>query len=118
MQKHIIEAITENGYWISGLIDDNPFNMRVEDELPDVIKFERIDTAFLIDRSNHDELIGIERHHFQGPSTPEQVSMLSALSRFAASLPKQEVWGQSFKKMRIFVVDEESVLEATAYDHS
>ena len=54
MRKHIIEAITENGYWISGLIDDNPFNMRVEDELPDVIKFERIDSAFLIDKSNHD----------------------------------------------------------------
>ena len=118
MQKHIIEAITETGSWIGGLIDDNPFTMQIEDELPDAIKFNRVTMLLLIDRTNDDELVMYKRHHYEKPVNPEQRSMVEALFRLVASLPKQEVWEQSFKQIRIFIVTEESVLEATTYDKS
>lgn len=92
MQKHIVEAISEDCVWIRGLIDGNPFVMLVEDDQDiDGIEFSRVTKLYVDAKDDAEALISYERDWDQRPSNPEQQSMLNALLCLAAKLPKQEV---------------------------
>lgn len=112
MAEHIITAATPNGVWLTGIIDGYPFGIKVCDKKSGFgIRHGRVIKLYVNDKSSSLELFAYERGWERKPHTPFQQSLLKALLRFAAALPKQETWRQSFKQERVFFVDEENVLE-------
>ena len=112
MAEHFIKATAKDGIWLTGTIDDFPFGIKVCDKKSGFgIRRGRVIKLYVNDKNSSLELFAYERGWERKPHTPFQQSLLKALLRFAASLPKQEVWRHSFKQERVFFVDEENVLE-------
>ena len=112
MAEHIITASTPNGVWLTGIIDGYPFGIKVCDKKSGFgIRHGRVIKLYVNDKNSSLELFAYERGWERKPHTPFQQSLLKALLRFAAALPKQETWRQSFKQERVLFVDEENVLE-------
>ena len=120
VKEHLITAITsDDRFWFTGTVDGCPYSIRVSDEEDGVcINNGRIFKLEVDSKETGEQLFAYERGWEEEPGSPGQEDLLDALIRFTASLPNHEVWEQSFKQWRYFVVTEDSVLEAAPYDHS
>lgn len=111
MHDHIIRAAARD-LWLVGTVDDFPFGIKVYDrKSPNGIKRGRVSKLYVKDKNSSIELFTYDRGWDRKPRTQLQQDLLNALLRFAASLPRNEVWVQGFRKQRVFFVDEENVLE-------
>ena len=112
MSEHTIKAIAYGSLWLTGTIDDFPFGIKVYDRRsPNGVKRGRVSKLYVKDKNSPIELFSYDRGWDRKPRTQLQQDLLNALLRFAASLPRNEVWSQSFRKQLVFFVDEDNVLE-------
>ena len=112
MADHVIKANAKDGIWLTGAIDDYPFGIKVCDENSGFgIRGGRVIKLYVNNKGSFHELFAYERGWERKPHTPFQRSLLEALLLFAATLPKQEIWRQSFRQERVFFITEEDVLE-------
>lgn len=111
MSEHVIKAMACNN-WLTGTIDDHSFGIKVYDVGSHFgINDGRVSKLYVTAMNGKFQLIAYDRGWDKKPHTQFQQELLDALLRFAASLPKYEVWSQSFRKQLVFFVDEENVLE-------
>ena len=110
MEDHVVKAHTPDGIWLLGDVDGYAFQAKVCDEASGfgidcgrVIKLH----AF---RSRGNEIFAYERGWDKYPKGLHK-GLAQALVRFCESLPEQDIWRNTFRTERRFLVTEDDVLE-------
>ena len=110
MVDHSITAYTVDGIWLFGTVDEYPFQAKVCDaasgfgiDCGRVIKLH----AF---KGRGQEIFAFERGWDKYPRGAHK-GLCQALVRFCESLPAQDVWRNTFRTKRCFLVTEDHVLE-------
>lgn len=110
MVDHNITAYTVDGIWLFGTVDEYLFQAKVCDKASGfgidcgrVIKLH----AF---KGQGQEIFAFERGWDKYPKGALK-GLCQALVRFCESLPEQDVWRNTFRTKRRFLVTEDHVLE-------
>ena len=111
MVDHIITAHTPDGIWLIGTVDDYDFQAKVCNEASGFgIDYGRVIKLHAFGKSRGQELFAFERGWDKYPKGRHK-GLAQALIRFCESLPEQDVWRNTFRKERRFLVTEDDVLE-------
>lgn len=111
MADHSITVHTKDGIWLLGEIDGYPFQAKVCDEASGFgIDCGRVIKLYAESKRDGHEIFSYERGWDKYPRGPHK-ELARALIRFCDSLPMQEVWRNTFRQARRFLVTEEDVLE-------
>ena len=111
MIDHVISAHTLDGIWLVGMIDEYPFEAKVCDEASGFgIDCGRVIKLHIGSRHSSDDVAAYERGWDKYPRGAHK-GLAQAVVRFCESLPKQDVWRQTFRNELHFLVTEDDVLE-------
>ena len=111
MVDHIITAITPDGIWLIGTVDDYDYQAKVCDEASGFgIDCGRVIKLHAFGKSRGQELFAYERGWDKFPRGKHK-GLAQALIRFCESLPEQDTWRETFRTERRFLVTEDDVLE-------
>ena len=111
MVDHIITAITPDGIWLIGTVDDYDYQAKVCDEASGFgIDCGRVIKLHAYGKSRGQELFAYERGWDKFPRGKHK-GLAQALIRFCESLPEQDTWRNTFRTERRFLVTEDDVLE-------
>ena len=111
MVDHIITAITPDGIWLIGTVDDYDYQAKVCDEASGFgIDCGRVIKLHAFGKSRGQELFAYERGWDKFPRGKHK-GLAQALIRFCESLPEQDTWRNTFRTERRFLVTEDDVLE-------
>lgn len=111
MIDHVISAHTLDGIWLVGMIDEYPFEAKVCDEASGFgIDCGRVIKLHIGSRRSSDDVAAYERGWDKYPRGAHK-GLAQAVVRFCESLPKQDVWRQTFRNELHFLVTEDDVLE-------
>ena len=111
MVDHIITAITPDGVWLIGTVDDYDYQAKVCDEASGFgIDCGRVIKLHAFGKSRGQELFAYERGWDKFPRGKHK-GLAQALIRFCESLPEQDIWRNTFRTERRFLVTEDDVLE-------
>ena len=111
MVDHRISAYTMDGIWLLGKIDEYDFQAKVCDEASGFgIDYGRVIKLHAFGKSRGQELFAYERGWDKYPKGRYK-GLAQALILFCDSLPRQEIWRNSFRKERRFLVTRDDVLE-------
>lgn len=111
MVDHKITVKTTDGVWLIGHVDDYPFEAKVCDEASGFgIDCGRVIKLHIGSKRDSSDIAAYERGWDTYPKGAHK-GLAQALIRFCESLPKQEVWRQTFRKEQRFLVTEDDVLE-------
>ena len=110
MTDHEIKARTEDGIWLIGTVDGCPFQAKVCDAASGF----GIDQGRIIKLHAYDgrgqEILSFERGWDECPEGAHE-GLCQALVRFCESLPAQDIWRNTFRTERRFLVTDDDVLE-------
>ena len=111
MVDHTITAKTPDGIWLTGKVDDYPFEAKVCD-IPSGFGIDcgRVIKLHIGGKGNSVEIADYERGWDKYPKGAHK-GLTQAVIRFCESLPKQEIWRNTFRKNLRFLVTEDDVLE-------
>lgn len=111
MVEHIVTAKTPDGIWLLGEIDGYPYQAKVCDEASGFgIDCGRVIKLHAFSKRDGHEIIAYERG-WDGYPRGFHKGLAQALVRFCESLPEQDVWRNTFRTTRRFLVTEDDVLE-------
>ena len=109
-EEHRISACTKDGIWLVGAVDDYYFEAKVCDTASGFgIDNGRVIKLFA-SKGRGQEIFAFERGWDKYPESAHE-GLCQALVRFCESLPMQDIWKNTFRKERHFLVIENSVLE-------
>ena len=110
MVNHVIKAHSEDGIWLIGTVDEYPFEAKVCDVLSDFgIDHGRVIKLYAC-KGRGQEIFAFERGWNKYPKGTHK-GLCRALVRFCESLPAQDIWRNTFREERRFLVTEDDVLE-------
>ena len=111
MVDRYITAYTKDGIWILGQIDAYPFQAKVCDEASGFgIDCGRTIKLHVYSKHDGREIIAYERGWDKYPKGFHK-GLAQSLVRFCESLPEQDIWKNTFREERRFLVTEDDILE-------
>ena len=116
MNGYAITAYTPDGIWLIGTVDDYDFQAKVCDEASGFgIAGGRVIKLHVFGIIRGHELFAYERGWDKFPGRAHR-ELARALIRFCESLPEQNVWRNTFRTKRNFLVTDDNVFEYEDYD--
>ena len=98
--------------WVIGYIDDFEFEANVYDEGSQFgIDNGRVSKLAVYRNNPRGEVISYDRGWDTYPATPELEDLLDSLLRFFKSLPLLDIWKQTLKTERQYLITDDFVLE-------
>jgi len=111
MVDHVITVHTVDEIWLIGSVDEYPFWAKVCDEASGFgIDGGRVIKLHIGSKRNSGEIVAYERGWDKFPKGKHK-GLAQALIRFCKSLPEQNIWRNTFRTERRFLVTENDVLE-------